>query len=88
MFLLSAEFSSSGLVDVGEDDPTGVADTIPARLSKGEFVITAKATKQLMDSNGKQVLDDLMDQCHRDADNGFQTFVYTKWVDFKAMEFD
>ena len=39
---------------------------------------TAKATKQLMDSNGKQVLDDLMDQCHRDADAGFQTFVYTK----------
>ena len=41
---VASEFTGSGLV---EGPGTGVSDSIPARLSDGEFVFTAKATEQI-----------------------------------------
>ena len=52
----------------------GLSDSIPSRLSVGEFVFTAKATQQL----GAENLTSLMNQAHDDADNGFDTLLYTK----------
>ena len=41
---VASEFAGSGPVD---GPGSGVSDSIPARLSDGEFVITAKATKEI-----------------------------------------
>ena len=41
---VASEFAGSGAV---EGPGSGVSDSIPARLSDGEFVFTAKATKQI-----------------------------------------
>ena len=73
LFFYAFEFSGSGMVDmfpIGD----GLSDSIPSRLSVGEFVFTAKATQQL----GAENLTSLMNQAHDDADNGFDTLLYTK----------
>jgi hypothetical protein len=62
---VSSEFSGAGAVKgIG----TGTSDSIPARLSDGEFVITAKATEYI----GAQNLQRIMDEAERayDEQNG------------------
>jgi len=50
---------------------TGTSDSIPALLSCGEFVFTAKAVSQI----GSERLYELMDQAHQDADDGVRSVV-------------
>ena len=59
----ASEFSGSGEV---AGPGTGVSDSIPARLSDGEFVVTKKATDQL----GADNLQSLMDEAERAFDGG------------------
>ena len=47
---------------------TGVSDSIPARLSDGEFVFTKKATDQI----GADNLQVMMDDAERAFDGGYQ----------------
>ncbi len=57
----ASEFSGSGPV---EGPGSEVSDSIPARLSDGEFVITAKATEEI----GPDNLQGMMEQAEMDAD--------------------
>jgi hypothetical protein len=59
----ASEFSGAGEV---EGPGTGVSDSIPARLSDGEFVITKKAT----DAIGADNLQAMMDEAERADDSG------------------
>ena len=59
----ASEFSGAGPVD-GPGD--GVSDSIPARLSAGEFVVTKKATDQI----GADQLQTMMDEAERAYDGG------------------
>jgi len=59
----ASEFSGSGPV---EGPGTGVSDSIPARLSEGEFVFTDKATEQI----GADELQRMMDDAERAYDGG------------------
>tara|TARA_R100001440_G_C2514658_1_gene118262 strand:- start:25 stop:921 length:897 start_codon:yes stop_codon:yes gene_type:complete len=61
----ASEFSGAGEVD---GPGTGVSDSIPARLSDGEFVFTRKATDQL----GADNLQRMMDDAERAYDGGLQ----------------
>ena len=61
----ASEFSGAGEVD---GPGTGVSDSIPARLSDGEFVITKKATDQI----GADNLQLMMDDAERAYDGGYQ----------------
>ena len=61
----ASEFSGAGEV---EGPGTGVSDSIPARLSDGEFVFTKKATDQL----GADNLQRMMDDAERAYDGGLQ----------------
>ena len=65
----AAEFSGEGEV---EGPGTGVSDSIPARLSDGEFVMTQKATDQI----GADNLQTLMDEAERAFDGGLQRMEY------------
>ena len=65
----AAEFSGEGEV---EGPGTGVSDSIPARLSDGEFVMTEKATDQI----GADNLQSLMDEAERAYDGGLQRMKY------------
>ena len=47
-----------------EGPGTGISDSIPARLSDGEFVITAKATEEI----GPDELQRMMEQAEMNAD--------------------
>ena len=62
----ASEFTGSGEV---EGPGTGVSDSIPARLSDGEFVFTKKATDQMGAAN----LQEMMDDAERAHDGGLQT---------------
>jgi len=62
---VASEFSGAGEVD---GPGTGVSDSIPARLSDGEFVITKKATDQI----GADNLQLMMDDAERAYDGGYQ----------------
>ena len=59
----SSEFSGAGEVEGPGDS---ISDSIPARLSDGEFVMTQKATEQL----GAENLQTLMDEAERAYDGG------------------
>ena len=59
----ASEFSGSGEVQGPGDS---ISDSIPARLSDGEFVMTQKATEQL----GPDNLQTLMDEAERAYDGG------------------
>tara|TARA_R110001599_G_scaffold14114_7_gene62199 strand:+ start:437 stop:2179 length:1743 start_codon:yes stop_codon:yes gene_type:complete len=59
----ASEFTGSGEVD---GPGTGVSDSIPARLSDGEFVFTKKATDQM----GSDNLQEMMDDAERAYDGG------------------
>ena len=60
---VAAEFSGEGAV---EGIGTGVSDSIPARLSDGEFVFTQKAVDQI----GAENLQMMMDDAERAFDEG------------------
>ena len=62
---VASEFSGAGEV---EGPGTGVSDSIPARLSDGEFVFTRKATDQI----GADKLQTIMDDAERAYDGGYQ----------------
>jgi hypothetical protein len=62
---VASEFSGAGEVD---GPGTGVSDSIPARLSDGEFVFTRKATDQI----GADNLQVMMDDAERAYDGGLQ----------------
>ena len=55
VFDVAQEFAGSGPV---EGPGSGVSDSIPARLSDGEFVFTAKATKVIGADNLQQMMED------------------------------
>jgi hypothetical protein len=59
----ASEFSGSGEV---QGPGNSISDSIPARLSDGEFVMTQKATEQL----GPDNLQILMDEAERAYDGG------------------
>ena len=59
----AGEFAGSGAV---EGPGTGTSDSIPARLSDGEFVFTRKATDQI----GTEKLQTMMDDAERAYDGG------------------
>ena len=59
---VASEYSGSGPV---EGPGSGISDSIPARLSDGEFVITAKATEEI----GPDNLDRLMGMAEENANN-------------------
>jgi hypothetical protein len=61
----ASEFSGAGEVD---GPGSGVSDSIPARLSDGEFVMTKKATDQI----GADNLQRMMDDAERAYDGGVQ----------------
>jgi hypothetical protein len=61
----ATEFTGSGTV---EGPGTGKSDSIPARLSDGEFVFTAKATAEL----GADNLMSMMREAEREADERLQ----------------
>ena len=61
----ASEFSGAGEV---AGPGTGVSDSIPARLSDGEFVFTKKATDQM----GADTLQRMMDDAERAYDGGLQ----------------
>ena len=63
VILASSEFSGAGEVE-GPGD--GTSDSIPARLSDGEFVFTKKATDQI----GADNLQTMMDEAERAYDGG------------------
>jgi hypothetical protein len=63
VLLNATEFAGSGEV---EGPGTGISDSIPARLSDGEFVITRKATDQI----GADNLQKMMDDAERAYDGG------------------
>lgn len=63
IILSSTEFSGAGEVD---GPGTGISDSIPARLSDGEFVFTRKATDQI----GAEQLQTMMDDAERAYDGG------------------
>jgi hypothetical protein len=63
VILNATEFAGSGEV---EGPGTGISDSIPARLSDGEFVFTKKATDQL----GADNLQVMMDDAERAYDGG------------------
>ena len=65
VMLTASEFTGEGEV---EGPGTGVSDSIPARLSDGEFVFTEQATKQL----GPDYLQSLMDNAERAYSGGLQ----------------
>ena len=65
----ASEFTGEGEV---EGPGTGVSDSIPARLSDGEFVMTEKATDQI----GADNLQALMDEAERAYDGGLQRMKY------------
>jgi hypothetical protein len=58
----ASEFSGSGPI---EGPGTGVSDDIPARLSDGEFVFTAKAVEEI----GEDALTSMMKEAEAAADN-------------------
>ena len=61
VMLNATEFTGAGEVD---GPGTGVSDSIPARLSDGEFVFTRKATDQI----GADKLQKMMDDAEREFD--------------------
>jgi hypothetical protein len=61
---IAGEFAGEGAV---KGPGTGTSDSIPARLSDGEFVFTKKATDQL----GVDKLQTMMDDAERAYDGGY-----------------
>ena len=78
---VAGEFSGEGEV---EGLGTGVSDSIPARLSDGEFVFTKKATDQL----GADQLQIMMDDAERAYDGGLMKKAFGGIVDDEPKDSD
>ena len=76
---VASEFSGAGEVD---GPGTGVSDSIPARLSDGEFVMTRKATDQI----GAENLQRMMDDAERAYDGGVQSMAIGGMVEEEEEE--
>jgi hypothetical protein len=76
----ATEFAGAGPVN---GPGSGVSDSIPARLSDGEFVFTAKATEQI----GADRLQSMMDDAEAEADAMRQDMQEGGEVD-KELKFD
>ena len=76
---VAQEFAGSGPV---EGPGSGVSDSIPARLSDGEFVFTAKATDQI----GADRLQSMMKDAEMQADAGRQEMQEGGEVEEKQMD--
>ena len=76
---VASEFSGAGEVD---GPGTGVSDSIPARLSDGEFVMTRKATDQI----GADNLQRMMDDAERAYDGGLQSMAVGGMVENENPE--
>jgi len=76
---VAGEFSGEGEV---EGLGTGVSDSIPARLSDGEFVFTKKATDQI----GADKLQIMMDDAERAYDGGYMKKAFGGMVDDKLED--
>jgi len=81
---VAGEFSGEGEVSgLG----TGVSDSIPARLSDGEFVFTKKATDQM----GADQLQTMMDEAEKAYDGGYMKKAFgglTSEDDIKMSSYD
>jgi len=75
----ASEFSGAGEVD---GPGTGVSDSIPARLSDGEFVMTRKAT----DAIGADNLQTMMDDAERAYDGGYMMKAFGGAVEDEELE--
>ena len=76
---IAGEFSGEGEVSgLG----TGVSDSIPARLSDGEFVFTKKATDQM----GADQLQTMMDEAEKAYDGGLMKKAFGGMVDDIPMD--
>ena len=71
---IAGEFSGEGEV---EGLGTGVSDSIPARLSDGEFVFTKKATDQM----GADQLQTMMDEAEKAYDGGLMKKAFGGMID-------
>ena len=81
---VAGEFSGEGSV---EGPGTGVSDSIPARLSDGEFVFTKKATDQM----GADQLQTMMDEAEKAYDGGYMKKAFgglTSEDDIKMSSYD
>ena len=76
---IAGEFSGEGSV---EGLGTGVSDSIPARLSDGEFVFTKKATDQM----GADQLQTMMDEAEKAYDGGLMKKAFGGMVDDIPMD--
>ena len=76
---IAGEFSGEGEV---EGLGTGVSDSIPARLSDGEFVFTKKATDQM----GADQLQTMMDEAEKAYDGGLMKKAFGGMVDDIPMD--
>ncbi len=82
VMITAGEFTGSGIV---EGPGSEVSDSIPARLSNGEFVITAKATEEI----GPDVLEQLMSDAEGNADRKLaQTGGYVEKADSDKEDAD
>ena len=78
---VAGEFAGEGAVE-GPGD--GTSDSIPARLSDGEFVFTKKATDQL----GADKLQTMMDDAERAYDGGYMKKAFGGMVDDNPTDDD
>jgi len=81
---VAGEFAGEGAV---EGPGTGTSDSIPARLSDGEFVFTKKATDQM----GADQLQTMMDDAERAYDGGYMKKAFgglTSEDDIKMSSYD
>ena len=78
---VAGEFSGEGEV---EGLGTGVSDSIPARLSDGEFVFTKKATDQI----GADKLQIMMDDAERAYDGGYMKKAFGGLTDSGMSEIE
>ena len=76
---IAGEFSGEGSV---EGLGTGVSDSIPARLSDGEFVFTKKATDQM----GADQLQTMMDEAEKAYDGGLMKKAFGGLTNEPEME--
>jgi len=76
---VAGEFAGEGAVD-GPGD--GTSDSIPARLSDGEFVFTKKATDQM----GADQLQTMMDEAEKAYDGGLMKKAFGGMVDDVPMD--
>ena len=82
---VAMEFSGSGPV---EGPGTEVSDSIPARLSDGEFVFTAKAVEEIGADNLQQMMEDaeaVADQRQPAAYGGYMTEMENETVPIQTL---